>query len=77
MLFVTFSARFFSIFSNWPRERDQHYVMSGAFNLSKQLPFWNLYFHSPTVNTTFIVIQGLGQCYDLLSVVSRTNEVSK
>ena len=25
---------------------------------SKALPLWNLYFHSPAVNTTSIVIQG-------------------
>ena len=25
---------------------------------SKTLPLWNLYFHSPSVNTTSIVIQG-------------------
>ena len=25
---------------------------------SKTLPLWNLYFHSPAVNTTSIVIQG-------------------
>ena len=27
-------------------------------SISKALPLWNLYFHSPAVNTTFIVIQG-------------------
>ena len=37
VLLVTFSARFFSIFSNQPRERDQHYAMSGAFNLTSLL----------------------------------------
>ena len=37
MLLVAFSARFSSIFSNEPRERDQHYVMSGAFNLTSLL----------------------------------------
>ena len=29
-----------------------------AVVFSKTLPLWNLYFHSPTVNTTSIVIQG-------------------
>ena len=32
-----------------PIVKDQH---------SKTLPLWNLYFHSPAVNTTSIVIQG-------------------
>ena len=38
-------------------------------NGSTALPLWNRYFHSPAVNTTSIVIQGLGHCCDLSSVV--------
>ena len=44
---------------------------------SKALPLWNLFFHSPAVNTTSIVIQVYGHCYDLLFIVLRTNEVAR
>ena len=37
MLLAAFSARFSSVFSNQSRERDQYYVMLGAFNLTSLL----------------------------------------
>ena len=55
----------------------RHRFGSPTYNHSKALPLWNLYFHSPAVNTTSIVIQGQGHCYDLLSIVLGTNEVTR
>ena len=33
-------------------------VKVAGIHFSKTLPLWNLYFHSPSVNNTSIVIQG-------------------